>query len=330
MNKLHAKSTCCRGQVIRFGCRRRQCSVCKKTWRIRVKKTGRKAKRVSENMALAYFKHEIPSLLSWSRKLKQKPDLLEYKLKQSRKYLLKKVSFPALPTKGPLVALADAMVQYLDGTCWTFYIILIKNTEKSWAFLTMPHVRKGTETVIGWKEAFQLLPTKTFKAIRVLVSDGHAGLVNLAKNEGWLLQRCHFHLIARLQSRRSKWRLSRHRKEGIQLYKLVRQVLTNPKEEEIYPVLESLKSAGERASSWELKTTLLGFCRHYQDFRTYLNYPEFNLPRTNNALESLIGSIRAINRRARGFRTIGSLTEWVVAFLKSKQKVTCRGVYQPS
>jgi len=45
MAPLHAKSLCCGAQVRRFGRRRRQCTLCKRTWRIRQKKRGRTCTR---------------------------------------------------------------------------------------------------------------------------------------------------------------------------------------------------------------------------------------------------------------------------------------------
>src|SRR5512145_827961 len=45
MHSWHAKSPCCRAKIYHFGSRRRQCSHCKRTWRIRNKRRGRKPRR---------------------------------------------------------------------------------------------------------------------------------------------------------------------------------------------------------------------------------------------------------------------------------------------
>src|SRR5438132_9297316 len=45
MHSWHAKSRCCRAKIYHFGSRRRQCSQCKRTWRIRKKQRGRKPRR---------------------------------------------------------------------------------------------------------------------------------------------------------------------------------------------------------------------------------------------------------------------------------------------
>lgn len=329
MTKLHAKSPCCQSKVVRFGGRRRQCFLCKKTWRVRTKKMGRKKKRVSEKFLLSYLHHEIPSLCGWSKKSKQSADQLGYRLKKSRQRFLAKTAYPTLPEAKPLIILADAMVSYMENSWYTFYFILVKEVGRQIAFVTQPYVSPGTETALGWETAFSKIPKKTLESVIALVSDGHRGLVRLADINHWLLQRCHFHLIARLQTRRSKWHLSRHGEEGKRLYGLIHQVLNNPSEKEIALPLKELHLAGKLASG-ELKTILLGFCRNFKDYRTYLDYPRLNLPKTNNAAESLVGCVWAIRNRARGFRTINSLTEWIETLLKSKQTITCRGNNQPT
>ncbi|MFC1615157.1 hypothetical protein ACFL22_01230, partial [Patescibacteria group bacterium] len=50
MKKIQTNSLCCGVKIHNYGERRRQCSKCKKTWRIYKKKTGRKKIRVTTNI----------------------------------------------------------------------------------------------------------------------------------------------------------------------------------------------------------------------------------------------------------------------------------------
>src|SRR3989339_895570 len=50
MNILHGKSPCCQAKIYKFGGKRKQCSLCKKTWSVRKKKRGRKAKRINPDL----------------------------------------------------------------------------------------------------------------------------------------------------------------------------------------------------------------------------------------------------------------------------------------
>lgn len=326
MKKLHEKSPCCQGQIRRFGKRRRQCSVCKKTWRVWKKKTGRKKIRTSPDFFNRYLDHRTPSLRGLARQRNLPEWFLKYRLKISRRKFVSKTSWPPLPQDEPLLAIADAAIQFVEGSFYTFYFILIRRVNDDFACPAPPYIRKGSEVAAGWYEAFRLLPEGTESSILALICDGHGGLTSLGKQRHWIVQRCHFHLIARIQSRRSKWKFSRHRAEGKLIYKLVKKVLTIKREKSIPKYLSKIKQlALLPTTSWELKTTLLGFTKHYRDYRSYIYHPELHLPRTTNAIESVIGGIRNICRRAKGFRTLESFTNWTVAFLKAKRKFKCRG-----
>lgn len=332
MNKLHAKSPCCQEKIYHFGNRRRQCSRCKQTWRIRKKKRGRKSEREGSKFSIRYLKHEIPSIYARSRATGESNKKLKDRLRRSLNYFLSHSNWPTLPKNEPLIAVADAAIQFIEGKLYTFHFILIRRINESYAFIAKPYIRQGSEVAAGWDEAFELLPNKTKDSITAVVCDGHGGLTSLAKKHRWIIQRCQFHLIARIQSRRSKWKLSRHKEEGRLIYNLVKEVLVSLDDPKIQICLSEIKKIALLASSsWELKTTLLGFTKHYQDYRTYLNYPKLNLPRTSNSAESLIGGIRYLCHRARGFRTLLSLTKWIHAFLKNKQKFKCNGHnFQPN
>ena len=326
MKTLHAKSPCCRGRIIRYGRRRRQCVTCKKTWRIREKRRGRKSKRVPPNFFLKYLNQEIPSLYVLARTKKTKSeDRLKRELRCGLKKFLRHTPWPILPTGKPLIAVADAMIQTINKKMYTFYFILLRTIEDNKAIIAKPYVKQGPESWLGWQEAFNQLPGPVLGSILALVSDGHTGLISAAKRNNWIIQRCHFHLIAKIQGRRSRWTRSRHREIGQRLYFLAREVLTNSDEKVIQKYLKELTIIEDYTSSRLLKTYLSGFIRYYKEYRTYLYHPELNLPTTSNSVESIIGSIRKLCHRAHGFRTIESLILWTHALLKNKKFATCNG-----
>ncbi len=326
MNKLHEKSPCCRGQIRRFGQRRRQCVICKRTWRVWQKKRGRKKFRVSIDFLVRYLGHQTPSLHGMAKRYSLSEAVLKYHLKKSRQKFLLKTPWPSLPQGQPLIAIADAMVQYTKKSWYTFYFVLLRPAGEDRAVIVKPHIKRGTETYLGWSEALERLPEKAKSSIMALVCDGHGGLVNCARQYGWLVQRCHFHLIARLQSRRSKWRTGRHQEEGKRIYGLVNKVLTIKSKKAILGALVELEEIGWLSSSPEIARTLSGFVKHYGDYRTYLKYPELNLPKTNNTAESLIGCIQKLCQRARGFANLDSLKEWIEALVKYKKIIKCNGI----
>lgn len=330
MKNLHAKSPCCQEKIYHFGNRRRQCSKCKRTWRIRKKRRGRKQKRESKDYVLKYLRRQTLSIYTLARLRNVSEDKLQKRLQKSLNLFLKNQSWPVIPEGKPLIAVADAMVQFINHQIYTCYFILLRKIKDKKAIITPPLIRKGQEVWQGWEEAFKRIPQKIKTNILALVCDGHSGLISQAKRNHWLIQRCHFHLIARLQAYCSKWSFSRHRAMGKRIYQLVANILANPNEKEIFQALSSLKIYFKKSYSRDLKKILRGFIKHYKDYRTYLYYPELCLPKTNNSVESLISAIRSLNYRARGFCTLASFEKWIGAILKDKQQITCNGNFQPN
>jgi len=231
----------------------------------------------------------------------------------------------AIPLHEPLIAIADAMIITIDHYTVAFYFILVRPVTSNQAVILPPYRKLGSESWQGWQEAFALLAPDIKSSIRALVSDGHTGLLSVARHYQWIIQRCNFHIIAKIQGRRSRWGRSRHQEVGTELYQLLRIVLMSGDEHAIQNALQELRTIGLTTGSTQLKTYLSGFIKHYQEYRSYLTYPELWLPRTSNAAEALIGSIRKLCNRAHGFRTIHSLTIWIHALLKHKQTATCNG-----
>lgn len=331
MKKLHEKSPCCRGRIIKFGKRRKQCVACKKTWRAYRRKRGRKKKREPISFLLKYLSHEIPSLHALAKSRRQSEDTLNRRLNRSLEHFLKTSQWPALPQGETLVAIADSMLHTLQDQVYTIYFILLKKPGAEKAIITQPLIRAGPEVPEGWYAAFQRLPKTALYQIKALVCDGHTGLTSIAKRQLWIIQRCHFHLICRLQNYRSKYTLSRHGKVGQEIYRLVKKIIDSPEETNLAVWLSELESWGRLLNSRGLKAVISGFIRYYRDYRSYLDYPNLHLPKTTNAVESLISTVRNLCHRARGFRTLSSLTRWIAALLKNKRQMICNASnHQPN
>jgi hypothetical protein len=151
-----------------------------------------------------------------------------------------------------------------------------------------------------------------------------------AKKEGWLVQRCHFHIRSAIANyvRTGIW--SWHREEGMQVKELVDLILLHPNGRVAAQAVKELQELLPTFSSRGLRRVLRGFLRYHADYRTYLNVPELSLPATSNSMEHLIGEIRNLQRRARGFRSVESLHAWIVAYCKHRKTVTCNGKIQPN
>lgn len=247
-----------------------------------------------------------------------------HRLSRSRACCAFGCPWPMIPD-GRLIAVADALVKWTNGVWYTWYFILVRSVSHDDAVALPPYCRKGTETVQGWHEAFTRVEPSILKHIVALVSDGHRGLVTAARDRHWLIQRCHFHLLARIQSRRSRGKIARHTQEADEIFSLVHSILSARNERLLSKPLSRLEEIGWHTTSADLKNTLKGFVNNYRDWRTYRTHPKLNLPVTNNTAEALIGMVEEVSRRARGFASLTVFNEWMVVVLKTRGRVKCRG-----
>lgn len=316
MANQHAKCPRCRRRGTRWGGTRRRCASCGVTWRVRKKKRGRNPIRHTAESARRYV---------MDREAVRLRNAASYRRIMSREALVRCLPWPEIPRSGPVIVIADAFLQYIEHAWYTWYCILVRSVAGEDAIILKPLCRKGTEVALGWHEAFTALPRTLLDRVKVLVADGHTGLILEAKRRGWLIQRCHFHLIARLQQRRSRFFRGSHQKEGKRLYALVTNVVETQSLTLLACSLAELSRIGRTTTSADVRRVISGLLTHYEDYRTYLAHPELHLPTTSNTAEACVGLIRELCHRARGFRTVKSMNRWIEALIKVRKSIKCRG-----
>lgn len=324
MKKIHEKSPCCGGEIRRFGGRRRQCKQCKKTWTVWKKKTGRKEKRVSKQLAINFLNNLSLSAYAQGKYRNKQARTLNRQLEKSRNLFCRTTAYPPLPQKENLILIADAKIKLIDKQWYTLFVMLVRSTEKDKATILPAILLKGKETQSAWQKVLDSLDISIKTRIKAIVCDGHVGLINYAKRKRWIIQRCHFHLLSAIQGRRSRWSKSNHQQEGILVHNLVEDILTNSDEDQLQKSLSLLENLALNTTSKQLKRILLGFINSYEYFRNYLYHPEFNLPNTSNTAESLNSCIQNMFQKSRGFRTPQSLEKWTEALIKNKRFVMCK------
>lgn len=328
---IHVKSPCCRARVNRFGSRRRQCTVCKKTWRIRSKKRGRKPIRVHPKIEKIAFSSS-ESLRHQAKRLNKGRELVRRRHSQAMVKLIKKLPFPQAPL-GPLIAIVDGWIQFFDKTPYTLYLILLRSTHSTRATLTQPVILAGHEDINGWKKAFSLLDPTIFKRIRAVISDGVTGFNGYAREHNWAFQRCHIHLIRTLYPLLGKRNsTTKHKKLREKMYQHVLDILKTPnhkKAEQLVSQLSKMANYPYCPKWFGFRTR--GFLKQYQDFRSYLKHPELNLPKTTNSAESVFRLLSDTLRQTRGFRNLQAMEKWVMLQFKIIKSIKCNGFnYQPN
>ena len=327
MNKKHEKSACCRANVVGYGGRRRQCVLCRRTWSRWKKRRGRKKKRIDVYLVKKFLHRDVSSLAYLARKKDVSEAFVQSQLRKSRDSFTKKTSWPDVP-RGNLILIADAVIEMIERKWRTVYLMLVRPVLSDTAVILPPLILDGTETFDRWRKAIDTIPNRVLCSIRAIVCDGHKGLVGEGSWRHWIIQRCHFHLLARIQSRRSRFFTTRHKQEAEMIFNHVHVVLGHHDARRIVRSLDALEEIGWLSTSPEIRKVLSGFVSNYGDYRSYLTYPKLNLPITNNTAESLASSIADLKHRMRGFKTLHSFTSWIIALLKFKRAVKCRGYQQ--
>lgn len=334
MKPIHTKSPCCKALVQRFGKRRRRCAECNITWRIRKKKRGRKRKRAHEYLALRFFERRLPSIRALAAEQGIKKDAAQRLLARSiDQYILKNTDEwrALIRTAPPLIAVIDAIWHYIQKEKYTIYVILLRPVDDNEAVIIPPAFYPGHESVVGWRHAFEALPKELESRIVAVVSDGATSIMCLVKKEkGWIIQRCHFHLIAAVQKYISTGPRSRHREQAIRVMTLVQSVLRTNQSDKLHVLFTELKELHNQSRSRGLRRVLRGFIADVDEYHAYLKYPELHLPTTSNAAESFIQCARDVMYRCRGFRSLRTLKRWLVGIAISKKKMACNGKNQPN
>lgn len=288
--------------------RRRRCVQCGKTKTIREKKRGRKPKRVSIEPLIKHLRGK--SVRTSSRDLRRARDLF-----------IRTTPWPDVSNiSSPCFLLADALHIRTPTYQLSVYIILVVVIGENRTWILPVYFGKGGESFANWDSALkQAVSPELMPHIKALVCDGRTSLVSLGKSYGWLIQRCQFHLLARLQSLRSVGSQSRHQEEGIALKAHIKTVFDTRSEQQVFSTIKELEGIAIVETNRRLKTTLSGLVRNHGHYRTYLTSPELKLSHTTNIVESVNSLIRGLMRKMRGFENEDSARAWVVALLKERR-----------
>jgi transposase-like protein len=173
--------------------------------------------------------------------------------------------------------------------------------------------------------AIAAIPNGVHKRIVAFVSDGFRSSARLARQYGWIHQRCHFHLLAQLQVNRGAWKLrsSSDRPLRESIYQDVRSLLTETSVAQRETLVTRLRqSIAKPACPRRLGMIVRELLRHRASFLAYLQYPALNLPTTTNTVESMN---RLLRRKTRMLPTPAALSLWVTVMVRTIKTITCNG-----
>ncbi len=169
-------------------------------------------------------------------------------------------------------------------------------------------------------------PEETRNGIVALVSDSFSGAGGIAKQYGWVFQRCQAHLLLRLETLCGDNKRTVTFWSGRQTVKrLVYALMQERSERKVARIATRLmKLRNHPHCPVRLRHIIAETVRRLHEYRACYRHPDLRLPATTNAIENTNGRIRNLLNRARGCRTPASLIKWVTGFLWFHPTVKCR------
>jgi transposase-like protein len=225
------------------------------------------------------------------------------------------------------------LILLLDGTWfsfknqpWILRLGALKPIRGHHAVFLDPLLLQGPESLQGWMQFIETIPPKVRKRICAVVCDNFRSAKKLARQNHWVFQLCHFHLIRQFQSRRGHWKPGIGRpKIRETIYQLVRQALELPKGQKLHQILSRLNRLQHQAPTRRLPMLIREFLRNIDYYQSYQTYRSLNLPSTTNTIESMNRLIRDLMRRCGNLRTPEALQLWITAFIRIRPKMVCNG-----
>lgn len=327
MHSTHAKSPCCGARIRRFGPRRRQCVACRHTWTLRPRRRGRPRHRIAPGLFGRVLVQGFTLRQLASQRCRVTLPGYRYRFRQALRRFVARPSPQPLPA-GPLLLLVDGLWFQFAGRPWILYLTALRACRGHRAVFLDPLLLPGQEGASRWRRALAAIPPAAQRRIRGFVADDLPGMRRLAREHGWVLQLCQFHLLLRLRGPRPHPRPHALRRPAVRaaLDQLVRRALMLPEGPRLERCLARLHHLADRdCGTLRTQRTIRQFLQHVGDYRAYLTHPELGLPRTTSAVESMGRIVRELFRSSRAGSNPSSLLRWATALIRLRPEVVCNG-----
>lgn len=313
-------SPCCRAKIYKFCNKRRQCSGCKKTWTLWAKKRGRDPLRPHHKLLYKVVVEKQSLLTPRFNRQHLTEGALSARLRRTMERFLERVK-PSVVPPGALILIIDALWFLFSGKRWTLYLLALRATDQDRAVILEPVLAPGRENFDDWNSAITAIPESVRNRTVALVCDGFRGTDRLARNNGWIIQRCHFHLLSQLHINRGRWKQLPNSKQREGVYLAIRKVLV-ARHGKLNRCVKALTALLVK-NNCPRRLGMIGreFLRRLDQFRSYQNYPDLRLPNTTNSIESFN---RIIRSRCRHLRTPESLLLRTKVLIRMRKTITCK------
>jgi hypothetical protein len=226
-----------------------------------------------------------------------------------------------------LILLADALWFRFRGQFWGLYLMALKAVDQREATFVDPILLPGREAAQRWQAVFNTLAPEIQHRICALITDDLRGMPAVAAERGWNLQLCHFHLISQLHGRRGRRQTTvTFRPHREVLYRLVRRALELPNGPELQRTIRRLRRrVAQPYAIGKMGARVREFLRRIDLFRTYRQYPAWQLPTTTGTVEAMAHRLRSLTRRLGNLRTPEALQLWATILIRMRPTIICNG-----
>jgi len=213
--------------------------------------------------------------------------------------------------------LVDGLRFNIRGSSWVQYTTALKPVGSSTAYFLDPVFVSGCESAPNWQRVFSMVSPSIATRVRALVADGLRGLKEIAAGNGWIYQRCHFHVWALLRF----WLWPLERGDNRAIHQAVSATLM-AKDSESADAARSFLQAYVAANPGGMSCMLKQLLRDWCAVRAHIDYPDLQIPSTTNAVESMHNLIRqAVSRTS----TIDGILRRSTALIRLHPPFTCNG-----
>jgi hypothetical protein len=199
MATLHETLHDCSDYVQRHGGRRRACARCGRTWSVHKRRRGRKRRRVNRALPkMVFVSHEVAERLRQRRRCSR--DAMYRQIRRACQDLVQRPPTVLVPDDTDLVLIVDGLWFAFRQREWVLYNMALRPIAGDRACFLDPILLEGKECAKRWRQALALsISRDRFRHIRAFVTDGFRGARTIATDNGWVLQRCHWHLLSALR-----------------------------------------------------------------------------------------------------------------------------------
>lgn len=252
---------------------------------------------------------------------------LSYRFARALQREMTRPGGPRVPGSDCLILLADGLYFRFKRKPWVLYLMALKRPRSEQAVILEPLLQPGVESKNTWRKAFNSIPQRKRGRIKALVSDDFSGFTALARENRWVLQLCHFHLIAALRRRRGsyhRWTVSARALRG-QGYRLVKIALETGRSTVLKSTINRIQRLlRDPEMPWSYRDRLRQFLRGLASYRAYRSHPHLGLPRTTGTVESMGRMFRDLMRHSRSVSTPTMLDLWARNYFRLRTAIACR------